>query len=127
MIAPASLPDTESSPFVRSIGDVGCRDLRVAGCHGASLCELLEAGLPVAPGFVVTAQAFMFAMEHAGVAAMLRDGVRHNQKTARACRTLAGCAKRVQRNVDAGRLASADGADFLSAADQIMATMACPL
>ena len=76
MIAPASLPDTESSPFVRSIGDVGCRDLRVAGCHGASLCEILEAGLPVAPGFVVTAQAFMFAMEHAGVAAMLRDGVR---------------------------------------------------
>lgn len=76
MIAPASLPVTEASPLVRSIGDVGCRDVRVAGCHGASLCELLEAGLPVAPGFVVTAQAFTFAMQHAGVADTLRDGVR---------------------------------------------------
>jgi pyruvate,water dikinase len=76
MIAAASSPVTESSPFVRSIGDEACRDVRVAGCYGASLRELVEAGLPVAPGFVITAQAFVFAMQRAGVGAMLREGVR---------------------------------------------------
>jgi pyruvate,water dikinase len=76
MIAPASSPLSESSPFLRSIGDVGARDVQMAGCHGASLGELLQAGLPVAPGFVVTAQAFVFAMERAGVRDLLRDGAR---------------------------------------------------
>jgi len=76
MIAPASPPLTESSPFVRPIGDVACRDANLAGRHGASLCELLDAGLPVAPGFVITAQAFTVAMAHAGVSTTLRDGAR---------------------------------------------------
>ena len=76
MPAPAPSPLPESSPFVRSIGELRGRDVRIAGCHGASLGELLEAGLPVAPGFVITAQALPFAMERAGVRTTLRDGLR---------------------------------------------------
>lgn len=42
-------------------------DVRLVGGKGANLGELVRAGLPVPPGFVATAEAFLSAMEQGGV------------------------------------------------------------
>jgi pyruvate, water dikinase len=42
-------------------------DIGLAGGKGANLGELLRAGLPVPPGFVVTSEAFLGTMEEAGI------------------------------------------------------------
>jgi pyruvate,water dikinase len=47
-------------------------DTATAGGKGANLGELVHAGLPVPPGFVITAGAFLAAMDEAGVRAELR-------------------------------------------------------
>jgi len=48
-------------------------DVAVAGGKGANLGEMSRADLPVPPGFVVTAEAFLDAMDAAGVRARLRE------------------------------------------------------
>ena len=42
-------------------------DVEMAGGKGANLGELTQAGLPVPPGFVITAPAYLEAMDDAGV------------------------------------------------------------
>jgi pyruvate,water dikinase len=49
------------------------RDVPVAGGKGANLGEMSKADLPVPPGFVVTAEAFLDAMDAVGVRARLRE------------------------------------------------------
>lgn len=46
---------------------VGKNDTELAGGKGANLGELTRAGLPVPPGFIVTAEAYRAAMEQGGV------------------------------------------------------------
>jgi pyruvate,water dikinase len=48
-------------------------DTSTVGGKGANLGELASAGLPVPPGFVVTAAAYLAAMDEGGVRAELRD------------------------------------------------------
>jgi pyruvate,water dikinase len=55
--------------------DVGREDAAVAGGKGANLGELTRGGFPVPEGFVVTAEAYLAAMDHAGVRAQLREGM----------------------------------------------------
>jgi pyruvate,water dikinase len=50
-------------------------DVEIAGGKGANLGELIHAGLPVPPGFVVTAPAYLDAMERGGVRDTLRTRV----------------------------------------------------
>ena len=52
--------------------DLGRDDTAIAGGKGANLGELTRAGLPVPPGFVIAAAAYLDAMERAGV----RDDLR---------------------------------------------------
>ena len=52
--------------------DLGRHDVARAGGKGANLGELTRAGLPVPPGFVVLAGAYLRAMEAAGVRDELR-------------------------------------------------------
>ncbi|PXY22315.1 phosphoenolpyruvate synthase [Prauserella muralis] len=54
---------------------LGVTDTAVAGGKGANLGELTAAGLPVPPGFVVTAPAYLASMEAGGVRAELRAAV----------------------------------------------------
>lgn len=61
---------------IRSLGSLRRADTAVAGGKGANLGELISAGFPVPPGFVVTAQAFLAAMRAAGVADQLGEFVR---------------------------------------------------
>jgi pyruvate, water dikinase len=51
-----------SQHLVRRISDVSLRDRPAVGGKGASLGELARAGMPVPPGFIVTAQAFEAAL-----------------------------------------------------------------
>jgi len=52
--------------------EVGGDDVTTVGGKGANLGELTRAGLPVPPGFVVTADAFRRAMDEGGVRADLQ-------------------------------------------------------
>lgn len=45
-------------PYTKEFKEIGRDDAAVAGGKGASLGEMTQAGIPVPPGFVVTAQAF---------------------------------------------------------------------
>jgi pyruvate,water dikinase len=53
--------------------ELGRADTSSAGGKGANLGELSNAGFPVPPGFVVTAAAFLDAVEQGGVRQELRD------------------------------------------------------
>lgn len=54
--------------------DLGVADVAHAGGKGANLGELTRAGLPVPPGFVVSADAYLEAMESGGVRSELTAG-----------------------------------------------------
>jgi pyruvate, water dikinase len=52
---------------------LGTTDTATAGGKGANLGELVKAGLPVPPGFVVTAAGYLAAMDDGGVRDELRE------------------------------------------------------
>ncbi|MGD9701663.1 MAG: phosphoenolpyruvate synthase [Acidimicrobiia bacterium] len=58
---------------VVSFDNVSVADVDLVGGKGANLGELTRAGFPVPPGFVVTAPAYLAAMDAAGVRARLRE------------------------------------------------------
>jgi pyruvate,water dikinase len=58
--------------WVVQLSEIGIDDVTVAGGKGANLGELVRAGLPVPPGFVIPAGAYLAALDAAGV----RDRVR---------------------------------------------------
>ena len=58
---------------IKWFDDISKQDVAVAGGKGANLGELTRAGLPVPPGFVVTASAYLEALDIAGVRADLRE------------------------------------------------------
>ncbi|GAA3870916.1 PEP/pyruvate-binding domain-containing protein [Tessaracoccus defluvii] len=67
---------TETSatdPRVVPLEAFGSADLAVVGGKAANLGELLRAGLPVPPGFVVTTDAYAAAAERSGLAELLAD------------------------------------------------------
>jgi pyruvate,water dikinase len=70
--APRRVP--ESHPLlVLPLDRLGKGDVAQAGGKGANLGEMLHAGLPVPPGFVVTAQAFLHALDAAQVRARVQE------------------------------------------------------
>lgn len=54
-------------------GDLRRGDTAIAGGKGANLGEMVSAGFPTPPGFVVTADTYVGAMERAGVRGRLVD------------------------------------------------------
>lgn len=60
-----------SANYVRDIGDLGIGDADEAGGKGANLGELVAAGLPVPPGFVVMRSAYLGSVRSGGVEAEL--------------------------------------------------------
>ena len=57
--------------FVRWFENIRLTDASLVGGKGANLGELTVAGLPVPPGFVVTSEAYHYAIDHADIAARL--------------------------------------------------------
>ena len=60
------------------LSEVGLTDVGLVGGKGANLGEMIAAGFPVPPGFVITADAYLDAMEYAG----LRDELAEHARTA---------------------------------------------
>ncbi len=58
---------------IRWFNDLGVADTAVAGGKGANLGELVRAELPVPPGFVVTAGAYLDAIGRSGAREKLRE------------------------------------------------------
>jgi pyruvate,water dikinase len=58
---------------IRWFDELGCHDTETVGGKGANLGEMTRAGFPVPSGFVVTAAAYLEAMEAAGIRARLRE------------------------------------------------------
>lgn len=58
---------------IRWFDDLGIEDTLVAGGKGANLGEMTRAGLPVPRGFVVTAEAYLDAIERSGARAALQE------------------------------------------------------
>ncbi|HET9611901.1 MAG TPA: phosphoenolpyruvate synthase [Acidimicrobiales bacterium] len=61
--------------FVAWFADVSRADVGRVGGKGANLGEMTAAGFPVPPGFVVTAQAYLHALDEAGVRTALQERV----------------------------------------------------
>jgi len=60
------------------IGDVRSADIDTVGGKAASLGELTEAGLPVPPGFVVTAETYRTFLETTGIGSEIFDALAVN-------------------------------------------------
>jgi pyruvate,water dikinase len=56
-----------SSPAVRELGELGAGDVAYAGGKGANLGEMIRAGMPVPPGFVVGAPAYATFRDESGI------------------------------------------------------------
>lgn len=66
---PAAAPSTA---YTRTFAQIGLSDLGIAGGKGANLGELTRAGFPVPQGFVITAQAYLAALDQAGTRARVK-------------------------------------------------------
>jgi pyruvate,water dikinase len=64
------------STLVSRFEEVRLGDAASVGGKGANLGEMTSAGLPIPPGFVITAAAYLEAVEHAGVRATLLEEFR---------------------------------------------------
>jgi pyruvate, water dikinase len=80
---------------------VGTADVGLVGGKGANLGEMVQAGFPVPPGFVVTAATYVSTIERAGVRAELMD-LEHQAATADAERleVLARAARAIINSID---------------------------
>ena len=64
---------TVTKSAVRWFKDVGKENLAEAGGKGANLGEMTRHGIPVPPGFVVTASAYFDFIAHAGLRDLIRE------------------------------------------------------
>ncbi|MGI9614990.1 MAG: phosphoenolpyruvate synthase [Acidimicrobiales bacterium] len=62
----------EGIPAVLQLASIGRSDVGQAGGKGANLGEMIGAGLPVPGGFVISADAYLSAMDAAGIRATLQ-------------------------------------------------------
>src|SRR3989339_630238 len=53
--------------YIRWFSELSNKDVSTAGGKGASLGEMYNAGFPVPPGFVITAQGFDYFMKATGI------------------------------------------------------------
>lgn len=61
--------------FIKWFSELNKNSGNVAGGKGANLGEIYNAGLPVPPGFVVTAQAYSYFIEHAGIKDKMKEAL----------------------------------------------------
>lgn len=64
------------STLVSRFEELRLGDAPSVGGKGANLGEMASAGLPIPPGFVVTAEAYLEAIDHAGIRQRLLEGFR---------------------------------------------------
>jgi len=57
----------QKSGFVKWFSELSNKDVSIAGGKGASLAEMYNIGMPVPPGFIITAQSYQYLIEKAGL------------------------------------------------------------
>jgi pyruvate,water dikinase len=103
---------------VRSLTEVRADDVGLVGGKGASLGELTGAGLPVPPGFVVTADTYRRFIEEAGIDEELFAAVDVDAEEASA---LAGASERAHELILGSPLPAALREEILDAYDDVAA------
>jgi pyruvate,water dikinase len=74
MMQTAAIPTASpGGPYTRTFTQLGLSDLATAGGKGANLGELTRAGFPVPQGFVITAQAYLAALDQGGSRARIQS------------------------------------------------------
>lgn len=68
------MSDRGGGPEVLGLDEAACREVAVAGGKGASLAAMLQAGLPVPPGFVVCAHVLEQSLDGERLRALARAG-----------------------------------------------------
>ncbi|MBI2047345.1 phosphoenolpyruvate synthase [Candidatus Pacearchaeota archaeon] len=58
---------TKTGEYVKWLSELSNKDVSIAGGKGASLAEMFNLKMPVPPAFIITAQAFSYFIEHAGL------------------------------------------------------------
>jgi len=91
--------------MIRWFDDIRLADAPHVGGKGANLGELCAAGLPVPPGFVITSEAFLDAIEQSGARQELREVIAAASPDDPA--SLAACAQRARQLVLATPVPSA--------------------
>ena len=92
-------------------------DVARVGGKGANLGELTRAGMPVPPGFVITAQAYLQAMERAGVRGAMQEAA--GAVDVDSPEALAGAAARLQELVRSAGLPDRLRQEVLAAYDHL--------
>jgi len=59
--------------FVKWFSDLSNKDIKIAGGKGASLAEMYNNKFPIPPGFIVTADAYSYFIEKAGLTDRIKD------------------------------------------------------
>lgn len=60
------------SKFILDFSEIDKEDIALAGGKGANLGEMTQAGFPIPPGFVVSASAYRYFLEHNGFEKQIR-------------------------------------------------------
>lgn len=55
---------TKNEKFIKWLSELSKKDINIVGGKGANLGEMYNAGLPVPPAFIITAQAFAYFLRH---------------------------------------------------------------
>ncbi len=63
-----------NSSFVLPFGDPRCKAVSLSGGKGGSIATMLQEGLPVPPGFVITSAAFLAAVDEGRLRDVCRVG-----------------------------------------------------
>ncbi len=99
------------------LSEVGLGDVGLVGGKGANLGEMISAGFPVPPGFVVTAEAYLDAMEHAGLRHELAEHARRAAELSPD--DLAAAARHARASVSACTLPASLADDVLGRLDAL--------
>ena len=78
---PTAAPGATAARYVRDIADLGMSDAEEAGGKGANMGEMVAAGLPVPPGFVVLRDSYLASMRAAGIAEQLNTAHREAMRS----------------------------------------------
>ncbi len=84
------------SDYVIEFAALGKNDAPIAGGKGANLGEMTSAGLPVPPGFVVAAEAYLTSMRQNGIRAEIEETVREALPLAAQPAELASASERLR-------------------------------
>lgn len=109
------VPDlkSEDSKNIVWLSEISKNDIAVAGGKGANLAEMYNAGLPVPPAFIITAQAFVTFLRESGIKDKILKVV--NSIELENTTELEAKAKEIQRIITASNMPKALGEEIIEA------------